>query len=201
MQIFDQIVKLLIGISWPLAVVLLTAVLRKQLVAALVAVKDRISSADAGELTAGPVALRWSGAIAAVSSKIEIVPTEFGLSEAVDGIAAVQLPAVGAPATPVKSIVDSYELVRVTLLAMSGPADNSGYLVGADAAELAVALRRTGDLAPELADAIQVLSDMRGSILSETKPSVSMINADEYVDLARAILARLPSKFGALGAE
>jgi hypothetical protein len=193
MAIFAEVVRLIVGIAWPMAVVAMVFALRREIVASIAVVRERIFSADEAELVAGPVSLRWSGVLAKASNSVFALPVESEVA-AIDSRSAVQLSAVTALANPVKSIVDAYDLVRVGLLAMLNSAtEQSEYLVSADAAELGIALGHAGRLASELVDAIRVLSDLRESMLSTDRPSVNVEDAQEYVNLAELVLARLPT--------
>lgn len=194
MAIFDEVVTLLIGIAWPVTVLLLAFFLRREIRGTVVMFRDRIASANTGELVAGPVSVRWSGIIAAASTAILQLPVA-EIETAVETRPVAKLPAVSTSITPVKSVIDAYDTVRASLLVMM-PApvlDQPDMLVGADAGTIARALSHAGTLDSEIANGVQVLTDLRDLMLSAQRPTVDEDNAREYVTLAEAVLARLPT--------
>jgi hypothetical protein len=194
MQVFAEVRDLVIGIAWPVTVLVAVFLLRREIRTAIVAIRDRIAAANSGELVAGPVSLRWSGAIEAASTAILQLPVEVEDEAMGETRQAAKRPELTASITPVKSVVDAYESVRAALLVMPAPVpDQPDLLLGADAGTLAQALSRVGALDWQLADAIQVLTDLRESLLSEARPTVSSENARDYITLARAVLSRLPA--------
>lgn len=193
MAIFDEVINLLIGIAWPVTVLLLAFFLRREIRATVVMLRDRIASANTGELNAGPVSVRWSGVIAAASTTILQLPVA-EIETAAETRPVAKLPTVSTSITPVKSVIDAYETVLASLLAMPAPVpDQPDMLVGADAGTIARALSRAGTLDSQIANGVQVLTDLRDLMLSAARPTVDEDNAREYVTLAEAVLARLPT--------
>lgn len=186
-EVLDSFVPLIVGLSWPVVVLVVLYKFRPQISSLLSVIEDKIRMSKSGRVGAGFVELTWGEVLERSAKSLEELPPIRAVSEArvIVGESTSQASGAKEVMEGARSAVRDALIATGAVVTLTGRGD-SGDLLG----PLAESLLARGRVGYAVVNAAYVLDDLHQMQKGGADYDPALLK--EYLDLSAQLIARIP---------